>query len=145
MPASQPNAPSDQPHRAPAATRLRCVVVDDDPNFLKLTEVVLARVRPALELVMFAAAREALDYFRQQGADLVITDIRMPFMDGLELTAAIRALDAKVPIVVISSEDLGPEAMARGANVFLTKSVIVAQLGSVVARFWARPWPAAAR
>jgi CheY-like chemotaxis protein len=138
MPESPPPAQPDSFVRAPQPNAPRCVLVDDDPYFLKLTEILVTRARPDLEIFEFQDAISALDFLSHQNADLIITDIRMPVMNGLQFTTAVRAINATVPIIVISSEDLCPEAMAHGANVFLTKSVLTVQLGPAIAKLGVR-------
>jgi FixJ family two-component response regulator len=62
----------------------------------------------------------------------VITDFRMPCIDGLCLTAAVRAMDAGVPILMISGEEIGDEARARGATAFIRKAELTANLESIL-------------
>ncbi len=128
-------ASADKPPRLTASPRPRCITVDDDPNSLKLIEMICSRALPGTEIVEFPGAVAALEFFRRHGATLIVTDVRMPVMDGLEFTAAIRAADTKVPIVVLSSDEVGADALAHGANVFLVKSRVVAELGAVLAKY----------
>ncbi|NLY91957.1 MAG: response regulator [Firmicutes bacterium] len=61
--------------------------------------------------------QRALDLFRESKPDLVITDLKMPVMDGLELIRHLKELDAKCRIIVLSSYDdfvLVKEAMKLG-------------------------------
>jgi DNA-binding NtrC family response regulator len=69
-------------------------------------------------------ARDCLDTFRRKGADIVITDLRMPGMNGFELLSEIRGVDQDVPVVVMtgySSVENAVEAMKRGASDFIKK------------------------
>jgi DNA-binding NtrC family response regulator len=73
---------------------------------------------------VFQDAKSCLDSFRQIGADIVVTDLRMPGMSGFELLSELRNLDKDVPVVVMtgySSVDNAVEAMKRGANDFIKK------------------------
>ncbi|MGB0723137.1 MAG: response regulator [Gammaproteobacteria bacterium] len=67
---------------------------------------------------------EALESFARDGADLIVTDLRMPGMHGMELLERIRAQDAGVPVLIItgfSSEEGAIEALRLGASDLLRK------------------------
>lgn len=69
-------------------------------------------------------ARACLEDFRKDGADIVITDLRMPGMNGFELLSELRGIDQDVPVVVMtgySSVENAVEAMKRGASDFIKK------------------------
>lgn len=69
-------------------------------------------------------AKACLDSFRKDGADIVITDLRMPGMNGFELLSELRGIDQDVPVVVMtgySSVENAVEAMKRGASDFIKK------------------------
>jgi DNA-binding NtrC family response regulator len=73
---------------------------------------------------VFCDARMALEHFCTRGADLIITDLRMPVMNGIELLAEIRKRDTEVPVIIItahSSLDSAIEALRLGATDFLKK------------------------
>jgi DNA-binding NtrC family response regulator len=84
---------------------------------------------------VFQDPASALDYFRESGADMVITDLRMPGMSGLELMQAIRELDADVPVVVItgySSVESAIDALRFGATDFIKKPFDMEELFVVI-------------
>ena len=85
---------------------LRVLLVDDEVDNLKLGENLLMRLGCQTEC--FADSREALAAFNTQPDqfDIVMTDQSMPFLQGDELTRAIRALSPTLPILVISGHDL---------------------------------------
>ena len=73
---------------------------------------------------VFSDARKALDYFCTHGSDLIITDLRMPVMNGIEMLAEIRKRDTEVPVIIISaysSLDSAIDALRLGATDFLKK------------------------
>ena len=76
---------------------------------------------------MAESAEEALLALGANGCDLVITDITLPGMDGIELTERVRAQQPDLPIVVVSAHD-GPlymeRARAAGARAYLTKGEV---------------------
>jgi two-component system response regulator HydG len=69
-------------------------------------------------------ARRALERFRAAPADVVLTDLRMKDMDGLDLLRSIRELDADVPVIIMTAfgaVDTAVEAIQRGAYHYVTK------------------------
>jgi DNA-binding NtrC family response regulator len=73
---------------------------------------------------VFQDAKACLSEFKKDGADIVITDLRMPGMSGFELLSELRAIDDDVPVVVMtgySSVENAVEAMKRGATDFIKK------------------------
>ena len=74
-----------------------------------------------------ADGESAWDMFRMYHPDIVITDIRMPKMDGLELIARIRGEDPECRIVVVTNVEYGEaceRAKALGVNTFLLKATM---------------------
>ena len=113
----------------------RCVLVDDDPEFMALVRLYLVRVSPRLEIVPFTCSLEAMGFLDRHHADLLITDFRMPLLDGLRLTRHVREADSHVPIVVMSGEEIGPQALAQGASAFVPKHDLLACIGEILDRF----------
>ena len=98
------------------------LIVDDEPNVRRVLGTLL-------EQAGFAATRaasgdQALDLVRSLDPDLVITDLKMPGMDGLELLRRLRASFPEIPVVMLTAHGTvanAVEAMKRGAHDFLTK------------------------
>ena len=82
--------------------------------------------------------QEALEMMKTQSFDAVLMDIRMPIMDGIEATKAIRNLPApqcNIAIIALTADasaENNAECLAAGADVFLTKPVIVSELFSSI-------------
>lgn len=108
------------------------MLVDDDPDVLTLTRVFLLRMWPDLEVVTFPNGLEALAYLVGAPANLVLTDFRMPEMDGLQLTSHLRSMENQVPIIVMSGNPIEAQALSAGADAFLRKSDIPAKLSEVL-------------
>ena len=73
---------------------------------------------------VFTDAESCLDKFTQVGADIVITDLRMPGMNGFELLSELRQVDVDIPVLVMtgySSVENAVEAMKNGASDFIKK------------------------
>ena len=73
---------------------------------------------------VYRNGNDCLDAFKKSNADIVITDLRMPGMNGFELLSELRAVDESVPVLVMtgySSVENAVEAMKRGATDFIKK------------------------
>ena len=83
--------------------------------------------------------REAIELLKQSTVDLVITDVNMPIMDGLELTRQLRALPAfaRIPIILLTTEsDPAKKLLGRaaGATGWIVKPFSQEQLLALVAK-----------
>jgi len=100
---------------------MRVLVVDDEPQITRVLRMVLAS--QGYEVRTSPEGRSALSTFTEWRPHLVITDLCMPHMDGIQLCCRIRAV-SKVPIVVLSvkaGESAKVEALDAGADDYLTK------------------------
>jgi PAS domain S-box-containing protein len=136
--------PSTAPARAPAGRtakhRIRVVVADDHAVALQgLTDLLSAD--PEIEVVGQAPdGQAAVDLVRRLAPDLVIMDVSMPRMDGIEATRAIRKVRPEVRVIGLSMFEEGAQAEAMreaGAAAYLTKSGPVSVLLDTVHRFGA--------
>ena len=115
--------------------RKRILVVDDDESLRWVTQAQLQQ--SGYEATAAASGREALDRMREDPPDLVITDLMMPGMSGLELLKRIRAEYPEVIVIMVTAfgaVDTAVEAMKAGAYDYLTKPVNVDELRIVVDR-----------
>jgi CheY-like chemotaxis protein/anti-sigma regulatory factor (Ser/Thr protein kinase) len=106
------------------------LVVDDSPVDRKLIEGLL---KPKLDwIVEFAEnGKQGLEMIDQIFPDVVITDLQMPEMDGIQLCAAAKSQHPLVPIVLITgkgSEELAMKALAAGATSYVPKSALSGSL-----------------
>jgi len=111
---------------------LNVLIVED---VLANQEVVRSLLEPAGCTVSAACnGLEALDLLEEQFFDVILMDIRMPIMGGIETTEAIRAKEGPhkdVPIIALTADasaENNAQCLAAGADVFLTKPVIVSEL-----------------
>jgi two-component system, OmpR family, KDP operon response regulator KdpE len=104
------------------AAPVRILVVDDEPAILRFLRVGLGSQG---YLVLEAAnAQSALDAVRQRGVDLVVLDLGLPDMDGLEVIRRIREGGSMLPIIVLTSRDdeaAKVQALDLGADDYVTK------------------------
>ena len=103
----------------------RVVVVDDNEILLRAWKRILSR--QACVYFTTNNPEEALEHLQKEGADLVVCDVVMPRMDGLELTAKIRANSdmADLPVILVTSlesRDDKERGLEVGANAYLVKS-----------------------
>lgn len=110
-----------------------CVVIDDRPDLLALEVQIVATVHPGLKPIAFDSSIEALDFLRENSVDLILTDYRMPFVDGLQLIRAVRLVDRDVPIIMMSGEHLESAALSAGANAFVLKPALLRNLAAILA------------
>jgi DNA-binding NtrC family response regulator len=100
----------------------RILLVDDDPGVLfALCELLEAR---GCEVITASSGQEALGRLDGGGIDVVVTDLAMPGMSGLEVLEKVRARDPELPIILITahgSERAAVAAMKQGAYDYLTK------------------------
>lgn len=106
----------------------RILVADDDPRILKVIQHILTA--EGFRVLCASDGEEAMQKFRQEQPDLVITDIMMPKIDGLQLCKII-TMEAEVPIIVLSAK--GEEAdrivgFRLGVDDYLTKPFSTSEL-----------------
>jgi two-component system KDP operon response regulator KdpE len=103
------------------APALRVLVIDDEPPIRKLLRMGLST--QGYRVIEAPDGRSALDLIREK-PDLVILDLGLPDMQGLELLRTMRTRDERVPIVVLSSradEVAKVQALDLGADDYVTK------------------------
>lgn len=125
--------------RAPRSTRmpvsLDVLVVDDEPKICQLLSQILSARGCAVRLAHDGF--EGLTQFQQRHADMVITDVKMPRLNGLELIRELKHLDPLLNIVVITaypSVEGAVEAMQYGACDFITKPFDITQIQAILYR-----------
>ena len=126
-----------EPHPDP----LRVLVVDDTPDLRDLLTMALERTGE-FEVVAHAAnGREAVDAAAAHHPDLVLLDIAMPVMDGLEALPLVRAARPEAIVLMLSgfgASEMTTKALSEGADGYLQKGQplgsLLAQLRSLVAK-----------
>ena len=101
----------------------KILIVDDEPDMLKLLSMII-REKTSYEVTTTNNPVEALDLAQKNPFDLVITDLKMPGLDGIELLDAVKQVDADIPIIIItaySSVEAAAETIQKGGFDFITK------------------------
>jgi CheY-like chemotaxis protein/anti-sigma regulatory factor (Ser/Thr protein kinase) len=111
-------------------TMKRVLIVDDSDVDRMFAGKTLEKEKE-LELEFCRGAREALEVIAGKTPDLVITDLMMPGMTGLELVDSVRANHPLLPVILLTSrgnEEIAVEALQRGAASYVPKRMLVTNL-----------------
>jgi CheY-like chemotaxis protein len=140
-----PEAPVDRPdvEAGPVLPASVLVVEDNEDNLFTLRQV-LARL--PLELSFATSGRQAIEACRRQMPDLVIMDVQMPGMTGLQATGAIRSLPggAHVPILALTAQAMKGDReriLAAGCDDYVAKPFQPRELIDAIARLLRRAPP----
>lgn len=114
---------------------IKILFVDDDP----VTGQVMQRHCDSAGYIcqVYQSPRKCLDEFSRGGADVVVTDLRMPEMTGFDVLKEIRSIDPEVPVLVMtgySSVENAVEAMKHGASDFIKKPFDFEELKLMIER-----------
>ena len=118
-----------------AETPTRVLLVDDEPTLRRALGKILTIA--GHEVTTAANGQEALAQIEASSFDVIVSDIRMPGMDGLSLLRAIRGRDLDVPVLFLTGSptiETALEAMEYGAFRYLVKPVNATDLTKAVAR-----------
>ncbi|MFZ7127056.1 MAG: sigma-54-dependent transcriptional regulator [Desulfobacterales bacterium] len=98
------------------------LIVDDEKNYTAILSAVLGE--EGFQTLSANSGQEALDILASDPVDLVLTDMKMPGMDGLELLERAKQVDPDLPVIMMTAHgtvDKAVEAMQKGANTFVLK------------------------
>lgn len=95
------------------------VVEDDNEANLQLSKMLKRRVR---EVLSVHNGKEGLEYFKTRNIDLIITDVNMPTMDGLEMATSIKEINDNIPIILLTGlKDL--EVLVKAVNIHISNFI----------------------
>ena len=98
------------------------LVVDDEKNYPLIISAVLED--EGFETLTANSGQEALDILNHADIDLVLTDVKMPSMDGIKLLECIKSEDPELPVIMMTAHgtvDKAVEAMQKGAYSYILK------------------------
>jgi len=101
----------------------RILVIDDEVDMLSLIRLILTE-KTDYEIITTNNPLEVSNLLNEKKFDVVVTDLKMPIMDGMDVVDAIRKQDALVPIIIITaygSVESAEEAVKKGAFDYITK------------------------
>ncbi|NQE44397.1 Chemotaxis response regulator protein-glutamate methylesterase [ANME-1 cluster archaeon GoMg2] len=110
-----------------SAMPIRILHVDDEPSHLEITRIYLKReAKDDFEIVSVLSAKEALDKLENEYFDVIVSDYKMPEMNGLEFLDAVRRNEksADIPFVLFTGaggHEVAEEALNNGAERYVTK------------------------
>lgn len=124
------------------------LMVDDEKEIIKLMEIYLTN--EGYHMLAAANGVEALEQLRENRVDLILLDLMMPQMDGMEACLRIREQN-NIPIIILSakSQDIDKIAgLSIGADDYVTKPfsplVLIARIKSLLRRYHSQPAPSLA-
>ncbi len=101
----------------------RILIVDDEIDMLELLELIITD-RTEYEVVTTNTPLEVPELLKKEPFDLLITDLRMPDIDGIELIEMVKQVDDQLPFIIITAYgtiESAVEAMRKGAFDYITK------------------------
>jgi len=104
------------------------VIVDDQSTGRLILEKIILTIADDITVVDFSDPLQALQWITEHPVDLIVTDYRMPGLNGIEFIKAIRSIDsaAHIPIMmitVVSEREVRYEALEAGATAFLARPI----------------------
>jgi len=111
------------------------LIVDDEPNMIRVLGALLKR--EGYQVIEASGGQEALKLLNENHVDALLTDLRMPGMDGMQLLDKALAANADLPVILITAHgtiDSAVEAVKKGAYDFITKPFEWSELRSVIAK-----------
>lgn len=110
------------------------IAEDEDSNYLLLKTI----LQKHANLIRAKTGKEALQLFKEKKVDLIMLDIKMPEMTGIEALKEIRKLSADIPIIMQSAYVFDSDmeaARAAGASDFITKPINLKILKSTISLY----------
>ena len=110
------------------------IAEDEESNFLLLKTI----LKKHCNVIQAKTGVELLKVYNEQHADLILLDIKMPEMNGLEALKEIRKKDKEIPIIMQSAyafENDMEAARAAGSNGFITKPINIVELKKTISTY----------
>ena len=113
----------------------KVLVVDDEANLRKVLATMLRRT--GYEVTVAADGEQGLAEFQKSGADIVVTDLVMPKVGGMEILRSVNSSNPDVPVIIITAHgtvDSAVEAIKLGAFDYITKPFDQTEIQVVIAK-----------
>ena len=110
------------------------IAEDEDSNYLLLKTI----LQKHCNLLRAKTGKEALALFKEKPVDLIMLDIKMPEMTGIEALKEIRKLDSEIPVIMQSAYVFDSDmeaARSAGASDFITKPINLKILKSTISKY----------
>jgi DNA-binding NarL/FixJ family response regulator len=106
------------------------IVADDDPDLRFFVRRVILQQFPQATVLEASDGEEALNLYDTAGADLMVIDQMIPFLNGTDLIRQLRTRKVSIPLIMASNfPDAKEKAMTAGATLFLDKNSLKKNLG----------------
>ncbi|NTX06944.1 sigma-54-dependent Fis family transcriptional regulator [Myxococcus sp. CA051A] len=113
----------------------KVLVIDDEANLRKVLAAMLRR--DGFDVTVAENGEQGLAEFHKNGADIIVTDLVMPKVGGMEVLSTIRSANPDVPVIIITAHgtvDSAVDAIKAGAFDYITKPFDQTELSAVVAK-----------
>ena len=120
----------------------KILVIEDEANIRTLTEMHLKRL--GYEVLLANNGWKGLELYRREHPDVIVLDLIMPGMDGIEVLRQIRTVDLHQRVIVVTADSRHKtewEVRALGVSEFLVKGSLVHSLGDTLKRLLKTPTP----
>lgn len=110
------------------------IAEDTDSNFLLLNII----LRKNYHLIRAYNGQEAIRLYHEHHPDIILMDIKMPIMDGLEATREIRKENVNIPIIALTANAFDSDkqkSLDVGCNDYMTKPIIASELLELMNRY----------
>src|SRR5438093_454514 len=141
-PAPLPRACRAEGGRMTTAPRKRILVVDDEPLII---EVLSEHFKPTYDIETALNGTDALTAVLRGRPDVVLLDINMPRMNGVEVLKDIKKIDESIPVIMVTANEqiaLAADALKTGAFGYVPKPFDFRYLDHMIAAIFDRPRPA---
>ncbi len=118
-------------HRRKSGAGLSLLIVEDDREALNLLRAMITRKFPAIKVFSAENGKRGLEIFRMHLPDVVITDINMPVMDGIEMAGEIKSIKADTRFIVLTAytnRAYLEKFIEIGFSAYILKPVVFAKL-----------------
>jgi len=122
---------------------IKILIADDNAVNLLLTKTYLKDILPEALIIEAKDGAEAVEQYQKNGPDLILMDIQMPQINGIEATKKIRAMekDIEIPIIALTAGSLPGEkekCMQAGMSDFLTKPLLKQTLADMIRKWFGK-------
>ncbi|PYM27927.1 MAG: hypothetical protein DMD80_13825 [Candidatus Rokuibacteriota bacterium] len=141
-PAALPRVGRAEGGRMTTAPRKRILVVDDEPLII---EVLSEHFKPTYDIETALNGTDALTAVLRGRPDVVLLDINMPRMNGVEVLKDIKKIDESIPVIMVTANEqiaLAADALKTGAFGYVPKPFDFRYLDHMIAAIFDRPRPA---
>ncbi len=117
--------------------RLRILLAEDNPVNQKVAKTMLEK--QGFQVIIANNGKEAVELLTKESFDLVLMDVQMPEMDGLEATKKIRELGIKIPIIALTAnafEEDRKRCLEAGMDEYISKPIKIEELLNIISKFF---------